>query len=469
MKIVLVAVPIANTRIPPLSIALLSGYMKKHGYDVKSFDLNIDAFSRVEPELKDYWRFYMGHHWNDTTTYTEIIYPKIVEKFIDGWVNDILMEKPDVVGISVNTTPIVRELSKKIKAKNPKIKIILGGPTCSVVYGKISSRPTENEEAVVSGEGEETLLELVRSLEKNGEFKITKGATIFKDGNFIFGGEREPIMNLSTLAYGDFSDFDLSLYRDIDVDVPVSIPIYSSRGCVGQCAFCMDNRLWGGKWRPRDPEDVVKEMIFQYEKHGISEFTFTDLVINGSAKRLEKFADLLIESGYKFNFWAPARIDKRLTIPLLKKIKAAGLTHLNFGLESGSNRVLKLMKKGYDKKTASITLKNLYEAGLTCSVNLIAGYPGERWIDFFETIHFIYKHRKYIWNTPGVTDCAVIPGSELYDHPEKFGVVLEYFDHSAHYSWKSSDGKLNNKIRVLRKNIMNKFFSKLKFRSNMVN
>lgn len=466
MKVVLASVPIANTRIPPLSIALLKGHLEAHGHPCRVFDLNIDAFSRVEPELREYWKFYMGHHWSDTASFTKIIYPRIVERFIDGWVERILAESPRLVGLSVNTTPIVRALAIRLKARRPDLKIVLGGPTCSTVYAGIAARPSAYEEAIVSGEGEATLLDLVTGLEATGAFPVTPGATILRGGNFVYGGDRPPIDDLDALPFADFSDFDLALYRDIDVETPVSIPIYSSRGCVGGCAFCMDNRLWGGRWRSRSPERVADEMAFQADRHGVRSFTFVDLVINGSAARLSRFADELIRRDRGFDFWAPARIDRRLTRDLLARLKRGGLRHLNFGLESGSTRTLARMKKGYTAAAAEETLANCDAAGITVSTNLIVGFPGESWLELLATILFVWRNRGRIWNRPGVTDCAAIPGSELSDHPERFGIELDYADHFRHYSWTSRDGGNTHRVRVLRKNLLNWLFAKFTFQED---
>lgn len=468
MKVVLVAVPIANTRIPPLSLALLAGELKAHGHQVRCFDFNMDACQRVEPELQEYWKFYMGHHWNDTTSYTQIIQPQIIDRFIDQWVEMILAEKPDLIGISVNTQSVVRALSTRLKEQRPDLPIVLGGPTCSVIYGRIATRPSPWEDAVVSGEGEAALLELVAQWESDGKFQTTPGVVLFHEGNYIYGGPREPVKNPDQFAAADFSDFELAHYRDLDVNAATSLPVYSSRGCVAACAFCMDNPMWGNCWRPRSAQRVVAEMIHQADEHGITDFTFVDLVINGSARRLDEFAELLLQSGRNFSFWAPARIDRRLTLPLLQKLKKAGLRHLNFGLESGSDRVLRRMKKGYTAADARLCLQRMHQAGLTVSVNLITGFPGETWLDFLKTIWFVFCHRRLIWNRPGVTDCAAIPGSDLQQHPERYGICVELTANDAHYSWKSKDGRNTLAIRNWRKQMMNRVFNWMRFQEDNV-
>src|SRR6476620_4139465 len=101
MRIVLVAVPLINTRVPPLSIACLAGYMRNEGYYVKAFDFNIETYHNVSPDLKEYWTYYKGFQWTDNSFFESYIYPNIIGKNIDGWIARIAEEKPDIVGISV--------------------------------------------------------------------------------------------------------------------------------------------------------------------------------------------------------------------------------------------------------------------------------------------------------------------------------------------------------------------------------
>ena len=124
MKVVLVAVPLINTRIPPLSIAMLAGQLKRDGHEVKSFDFNIESYWAVSDELKTYWTYYKGFQWLDNTHFETYIYPNIIGQFIDGWCQRILDEKPDIVGISVTASPSGTKLAERLKQINPDIKIV---------------------------------------------------------------------------------------------------------------------------------------------------------------------------------------------------------------------------------------------------------------------------------------------------------------------------------------------------------
>ncbi len=125
------------------------------------------------------------------------------------------------------------------------------------------------------------------------------------------------------------------------------------------------------------------------------------------------------------------------------------------------------MRKGYDAAEAEETLARCAAAGITVSVNLVTGFPGETWLDWLETVRFVRRNAHRIWNRPGVTDCAAIPGSELHDHPERFGVALDRADRASHYTWRSLDGYNTNRLRTLRKRLMNAIFARTRFQEDL--
>lgn len=471
MHIVLAAVPFLNTRVPPLSIALLAGELKAHGKSVTCFDFNIDAYSRVDEELKECWKLSHGYKWSDEKYFSTVLYPKIIHKLLDEWSEKIIAESPDIVGISITPSPVGPLLAKEIKKKKSSIKIIVGGPSCSQAYTDHAYVPSEDIDAVVSGEGEQALLELVNCLEENGEFKVMPSVYVAQNGRIIFGGNRTPIHDLDSLAFPDFSEFNLYLYKDADKPVvnsirPYELPLYSSRGCVGRCNFCMDYKIWGKSYRQKSPKRVVQEMEYFLKEYNVKQFMFVELAMNGNHRWLEEFSDACCRKNLGVNFWGLGRIDEQLTPQLLRKLRDAGLFHLNFGLESGSVKVLQKMGKHYSIQTAGRCIKDVYASGITIDINLIVGFPGETLVDFFKTIFFVFKYRKYIYNSPNLQECHATAGTDLYLYPERFNIKINYRDDSYFSSWESLDDKNAHSTRSARKNLMHKVFSFMKFQSS---
>lgn len=467
MKIVLVAVPLITTRFPPLSIALLAGQMKADGHQVKSFDFNIETYYSVNEELQTYWTYYKGFQWLDNSHFRDFIFPNIIEKNLQKWADAILAENPDIVGISVTEAPSSVHLAKLLRSLRPDLKIIVGGPRCSKTYDDSTFVPNDYLDAVVHNEGEQTLSDLVKTYVKTGSLQSVPGASVLGvTGEIIFSGLRERVMELDQMPYPDFDDFDLKKY--IDLDSPdnwiISLPFYSSRGCPARCNFCMDYKMWDVYYRQKSPKRIADEMLFLSNKYGVKDFHLIELIFNGHHKKMLELCQYLIEANQGISFFGHGRIDPRLDAEALSMLKQAGFKWFIFGLETASNHLLKSMRKGYAKETASRVLKDMGEVGLNCSVNLITGLPGETWADFFETVQFIFDHKEFIASPPAICECILVSGTDIALYPEKFGIKTgPNGKATCSYAWESVDGKNNLETRLLRKEMMVKIFKDLEW------
>ncbi len=457
MKVSLVAVPWLTTLYPPLSLALLSGELKSHGYDVRCFDFNIDAFNRAKPEHKKYWEYYYSYKWFQEKIFNELIFPEILKKYVLQWAQKILSHSPDVIGISVINCKIAEILSSIIRKMDPSVKIIFGGPICYTPYFIKKYLEDRRADVVVSKEGEVTLLELLNDYKNDGEFKVIKGAHLLNGDKVAYGGDREQITELDNFAYPDFSDFDLKLYKDPKTfETGNVLPISLSRGCNNRCNFCVDYKMWGGVYRQKSAHRMVEEIKYLSAEYQINNFTFVQLMLNGHHNKLKKVTKHMLEQNIKFTFHSHGRIDKRLDIELLDSLQKMGLKHLNIGLESASNRVLKKMRKGYSSKTASECIKAIHSAGISISVSIIVGFPGETFYDFLKTLWFLIRHFKYITFPASVMECNASPGSDLELYPEKFDIIL---NNENTMDWKSFDKRNTLKVRRQRRKLLLKTLS----------
>lgn len=466
-KIALVALPPLNTRFPALNIALLTGELKQHGYATKAFDLNIQAFEDSGEAGRFLWDFRNGYLWNEPDYFAHEIYPKFLQPHIDRWLQQILNFEPNIVGFSVTPSELCYVLAREIKERSPSTKIIFGGPMCSHVMKVERFFPNEWVDAVVSDEGEATLVDLVKNYETTGSFAAIPGTTVIMDDKPVFGGMREAIKDLNSTAFPDFDDLDLSLYREpYDTKPSWELPIYTSRGCVGRCNFCMDYKMWSVYYRQKSPTRVADEMTYFAKKFGVTNFIFIELVFNGHHGWIMKFAEELKNRNTNFSFWSHGRMDGRLTPELLKALRSVGFWHFMFGMESASNKVLKLMRKGTTKEKALANLNDCVNANISASINIIVGFPGETFLDFLETLFFVVRHRKLIWIVPSITACQATPGTDLYEQPEKFQIKVEKSVANGARDWVSYDGKNNYRERQRRVKIMEFVFARIVFRAH---
>lgn len=168
MKILLVQCPCSyGVEMPYLGLAYLSSFLKKNNFEVSILDLSVILYNQVDKENKKYWDSNNGYCWYLIDIFKN--FPFITNQLYDDFVNKILSIDSDILGFSIQNTSALftLEIIKRIKAKKPSQKIILGGPNCYNVSGDDSNFRLQHDlqkfsDVVVVGEGEEALLNVLR-------------------------------------------------------------------------------------------------------------------------------------------------------------------------------------------------------------------------------------------------------------------------------------------------------------------
>ena len=302
---------------------------------------------------------------------------------IDGKADDItnkqILEqiisiRPMLIGLTAMTHEInlVARFAKRVKTYLPSVKIVIGGVHATTLPMETMKQYTMFD-FLVYGEGEITLYKLIDSLYNNAPLKELNGV-VFRDGlKIVKNKEREWIENLDELPFPAWD-----MFKRVN-----AYPILSSRGCPFQCIFC--NRILGKRVRNRSVENVIKEIEFLIENFDISHFTFIDETFSVSNRRINQILDEIISRriNRKVTWDGQTRVDC-VNLDLLKKFKRAGCTTIGFGIESGNNDILRIIKKNITKKQALNALNMAKKAGLLTNTFFILGHP-------FETIKSIIQ------------------------------------------------------------------------------
>ncbi len=200
-----------------------------------------------------------------------------------------------------------------------------------------------------------------------------------------------------------------------------ALPVLTSRGCVRKCAMCYERVLWPG-FRHRSLGAIVGELRGHMERWGVRMFSCNDLLLNGDPYFLGRLCDALAESGLELQWWGNAVVHKKMDLDYFKRLRAGGLSSLSYGIESGSQRILDRMKKGYRAEDAGKVLRAGAEAGLNNTINLIVGFPGESEEDHRLTVRFVEEHHEAIHHVGVLATCIVFPHSILSREWEAFGL-----------------------------------------------
>lgn len=446
MRIALIQCPVWGTREPPLSLAQLSGCLKSKGHVVRSYDLNNYLYRNRDSSCINLWAWEQSFFWyrrEDVSRYFEEN-RSVLEKYI----NDILKHQPEVIGFSVAASSYQStvEFLKILRGVSRGQKIVMGGTAffdTGIVKRIFEEAPVDY---VISEEADTAFPELASLLDQKRDITACRGLHFRNDGNIIFTGARTPLSSLDALPYLDFTDLKLQDYDD-----EWHMMMMSSRGCVWKCAFCSSSAFWHG-YRSMSGERVYQEIAYQMSLNPLLRYVdFADLAFNGDMNKVLEFCQLMVKYPpfglqHGFRWMANVVISPLMTKEALALMKQSGCILLIFGIESGSERVLKLMRKKYDPQVAVRVIKDAHDAGIHVTCNFMFGFPGESEDDFMKTLDFLREIAPYVERVyPSRTYCAIEENSYFYNHPDEFGIKTP-FNH--HLYWETVDGKNTYPVRM---------------------
>lgn len=334
----------------------------------------------------------------------------ITEKEIDKTAKEIVRLSPEFVGISIMTGIQTRhsaELSKKIKEISPDLPIVWGGVHPSLLPEQCLK---ENYiDYVVIGEGEITIVEFYKKLLSDKNFNTIKGLGYKNNQKILINHDRDFIENLDDYRL-DFSLIDINKYLFKLKNSQKAIAYKASRGCSFNCGFCYNKFFNKGKWRAWSVNAVVEDINFLKQNYGVNAIKFYDdnfFIDKQRAIEILKKIDLPTHT--------EIRIDM-ITDDLAKKLKDLKVSEFLIGIESGSNRILKLINKGYtvDKIREGVQILAKYDLYTTYST--IVGLPTETKDEFDATLDLMcWVHKTH--PRSGFTMGAYLPypGSLMYE------------------------------------------------------
>lgn len=286
------------------------------------------------------------------------------------------------------------------------VPIVWGGVHPTLLPEQTAAHPFVD--IVVRGDGELTALELAETLARGGGLVEVAGITYEENGRMKSTPDRPPV-DLDSMP---------PLPHDL-IDVPSylrhenSIPFYSSRGCPHRCAFCCNFALTGSSWRARSAALAVEEIDALFERYKFDALMIQDENFLTDPARAEEIARG-IDS--RFNWYIQSRIDD-VRRSDFRKLHKLGLSEMQIGIESGSPRILKLIRKGIKVGDVLECNRELAGAGITATYNFLAGIPTETIDDIHASMDLALRLREENPNAEIASfyTYAPYPGAELYE------------------------------------------------------
>jgi tRNA A37 methylthiotransferase MiaB len=339
---------------------------------------------------------------------------------------------PDVVGISAKSANFasVQLVARIAKDSATKPIVIVGGPHPSMVGQNVLRIP--EIDIAVRGEGERTLVELLVALQHDSSLRNIRGIVYREAGQAVETEPRELIGDLDELPFPSSSAAEiLKDYQFYPADAFSFV--FTSRGCPFNCFFCGSRSIWSRKVRQRSTANVLGE-IDRLWRLGVKKLYFADDTFGVKRERTIDFCERLGTAFPQLRWSCELHVNV-VQEQLLSAMKRAGCELIQLGVESGSDEILRQMRKGYTIDKALAVTRLIKEHGIRLATFFMVGFPQETEESFHETARAIAMSASdeicYSIFTP-------YPGTEAFEYCREHGLVDDTFDVSR-YNHKSPE------------------------------
>jgi radical SAM superfamily enzyme YgiQ (UPF0313 family) len=398
----------------PVGLCSLAGHLNRHGHEAWVYNADFSPGRRqAAGSMHEAYQSYR----EEFKRFGHPVWERVREQ--------IERMQPDVVGIHFKTGAIesVRQVARLARTVAPKCLIAVGGPHPSLMPEETAVMP--EFDIIVRGEGEETL----REIADRHPFDFMEGiaGAVFRgaEGRLNVGGPRELIEDLDALTEPDRDHLiDRELYSDFAHGI-----IMTARGCPFDCTYCNSKGIWTRRVRYRSPELVAAEVAHVRERFGTRYFNFRDDTFTVNRKRTLEICRLLRERVPGIAWRCDTRADC-IDEELARAMRRAGCVQANIGIESGSERILKMIKKGETKEQIAQGIACLRRNRISVSAFIMLGFPTEMADDVMATMDFATRLR------PDFLVLSILtpyPGTEIHEMARERGLITAELPYSDYF------------------------------------
>lgn len=356
-----------------LGLGYLSAILRRAGHEVAQYNADYMDEHEYASQVRlfnESEAFFDNIRMPNNPVYTEVY-------------KTILGYKPDIVGITVMAGTLVQSEIIANFCANHNIRVIVGGTMVTLALAEMVQNSDFHQ--LIPGEGEKVIVQAIAHPER----RIMVGMNT---------------ANLDTLPFPDRDNFIVGNDRMAHGSVA------SARGCTFRCKYC-SNSILGGEVRFRSIKNVVDEIEQIVSRFGQTDFRFFDDTFTVNKKRVLEFSNEVKNRNLKITFLVETRVDC-LDLDTILALKSAGMTRAKLGIESGSEKILKIYKPQYNKDAIRNVVRILKENDINPSLNWMFGFPEETDADLRDSIDFALELAGS-WNT--ISSLAPYYGTDLFD------------------------------------------------------
>lgn len=391
-KVLLINPPTKNftrsgTLLPPLGLAYVASSLRKNRYDVQMIDSQARDmnYDQIKAEINEC--------------------------------------DPDVVGITCNSFTYGKALEVvRLAKKTVGAFTILGGPHPSA-FPLQPLDECDELDATIIGEGEESVVRLMHALEARSDLEKVPGIGFRKEGSTTFT-PAEVIKDLDTLPFPAWDLLPLDKYWDPHAKKTPIVTMLTSRGCPYHCAFCGDHIVFTHKVRTRSWDNVVDEIEYDVKKFGIREISFVDSIFTLFHKRVMEICEEIIARNIKVNWFCNARVNT-VSESLLRGMRSAGCHRIYFGVESGSQSILNIIRKELTLQEAYRAIALAKKTGIHAEAGFVFGFPGEGIREIVQTVKFAKEINP---DSAQFSLLSPLPGTSIFNELKSRGIDVPHWD-----------------------------------------
>jgi anaerobic magnesium-protoporphyrin IX monomethyl ester cyclase len=413
-----------NLSTPPIGLAYIAGSLRSAGFEVCCIDSIGSAIEHFTPTPHG-------------TLLQGLPFEEIIAK---------IPPSCTLIGLSIQFSfefPECKTLLHLLRQAFPHAFLFAGGEHATALPEFTLKETPLN--AILLGEGEHKTLALAQAFLQNAFPLHEIPGMIWKstEGTLIHNAPASRILEIDKIPKPAWDLFPLEEYLSRHLGFGVSrgrnMPVLASRGCPYQCTFCSSPLMWTTTWKAREPEELLNELEEWIQRYRIDNFDFYDLTAIIQKDWIVQFCQKIQERQLRFTWQLPSGTrTEAIDDEVAKLLYQSGCRNLSYAPESGSLRILKLIKKKIHPQKMLRSLRSCVRHKLNVKTNIILGFPGETHRDIWDSYLFIIK-MAFV----GAQDLAVwcfspYPGSELFQQLVQEGKIPalddQYFRNLASYA-----------------------------------
>ena len=341
----------------------------------------------------------------------------IIDGYLHGYsweelVEAVRKESPDIIGLTGTTWNRFDsfDTARHLKQAFPSVPIVYGGPHATFTAEDTLTNLPEID-IIVRGEGEVSFVDLVEALDKGTNLAEVKGIAFRENGKVVINPPSDWIMDLDELPMPARHLLDIPAYNE-QLFGKKSTTVMSSRGCPVECVYCSTSKLWGKYYRCRSPKLIGDEIEHLVNTYGVEAIWFFDDTLTLRRDHINGLLHEIKTRKIDIIWYAEIRVNT-VDKDLLQAMYDGGCRYVSFGVESGSEQVLKNIDKGINLQQVDRVVNWCKEIGIHTKAFFMFGLPGETVEEGTKTVNLIKKYKSKVDIIALAGGTSILPGTKM--------------------------------------------------------